>query len=54
MPLYRKVRRAGGSAAVTIPADFAKAMGLEVGTVVEIVPLDRETITVRRAKADRM
>ncbi len=50
MPLYRKVRRAGGSAAIVIPADFAKAMGLEIGTTVEIVPVDRETIAVRRAK----
>ena len=48
MPLYRKIRKRGGSVQVTIPADFAKAMGLEIGTLVEIVPMDRDTIAIRR------
>ena len=52
MPLYRKVRRAGGSVTVTIPADFAKAMGIEAGMDVEIVPMDSEVLAIRRRRSD--
>ena len=50
MVLVRKLRRASGSVSVVIPADFAKAMGLDVGGFVEIVPLDRDTLGLRRAR----
>jgi len=50
MALTRKLRKAGGSVAVTIPGDFAKAMDLSVGDRVEIEPLDSQRLVIRKAR----
>lgn len=50
MPLYRKVRARGGSVQVTIPADFAKAMDIEVGDTVEIVPMNAEILAIKKVR----
>ena len=36
MALASKLRKAGGSVALTIPRDFAAAMNLHIGNIVEI------------------
>ena len=51
MVLTRKIRKADASIAVTIPDDFAKAMGLEVGSAMEIAPLDARTRALRKRKS---
>jgi antitoxin component of MazEF toxin-antitoxin module len=50
MALTRKLRRAGGSVALTIPRDFAAAMDLHVGDVVEIEPTHR--LALRKAATE--
>jgi antitoxin component of MazEF toxin-antitoxin module len=50
MPLTRKLRRAGGSVAVTIPSDFAKAMDFHEGDRVEIEPLDPQRLALRKSR----
>ena len=49
MPLTRKLRKVGGSVAMTIPRDFAAAMDLDVEDFVEIEPADSRTIVIRKA-----
>ena len=51
MALTRKLRKAGGSVALTIPRDFAAAMDLHVGDHVEIEPIDSRQLAIRKAKA---
>jgi len=46
----RKLRKTGGSVALTIPRDFAAAMGLHVGDRVEIEPIDSQRLAIRKAK----
>jgi antitoxin component of MazEF toxin-antitoxin module len=48
MALLRKVRRIGGSVAITIPADFAKAMDIAAGDLVEIAPLNAGTLALKK------
>ena len=48
MVLTRKLRKAGGSLALTIPRDFAAAMDLHVGDVVEIEPIDSHRLSLRK------
>ena len=50
MALTRKLRKAGGSVALTIPRDFAAAMDLHVGDVVEIEPIDSERLAFRKSE----
>jgi antitoxin component of MazEF toxin-antitoxin module len=50
MALTRKLRKAGGSVAITIPHDFAAAMDLDVGDLVEFEPADSKTLVIRKAK----
>ena len=50
MVLTRKLRKAGGSVAITIPRDFAAAMDLDVGDMVEFEPADSRTLVMRKAK----
>jgi len=49
MALIRKLRKAGGSVALTIPRDFAAAMDLRVGDLVEIEPIDSHRLAVKKA-----
>ena len=50
MPLTRKLRKAGGSVALTIPRDFVAAMNLCVGDHVEIEPIDSQRLAIRKAR----
>jgi len=50
MTLTRKLRKAGGSVALTIPRDFAAAMDLHVGDVVEIEPIDSHRLAFRKSE----
>ena len=51
MPLTRKLRKAGGSVALTIPRDFAAAMALQVGDLVEIEPIDSRHLRIGEARS---
>ena len=53
LALTRKLRKAGGSVALTIPRDFAAAMDLHVGDVVEIEPIDSQRLALRKAMTMR-
>jgi len=52
MPLTRKLRKAGGSVALTIPRDFAAAMNLHIGDIVEIEPVDSQRLVLRKSSRE--
>ncbi len=52
MTLTRKLRKAGGSVAMTIPRDFPAAIDLDVGDFVEIEP-GLGTLVIRKAQLAR-
>jgi len=48
LALTRRLRKAGGYVVITIPRDFAAAMDLHVGDVVEIEPIDSHRLAVKK------
>jgi len=48
MALASKLRKAGGSVALTIPRDFAAAMNLHIGNIVEIEPVGSQRLVLRK------
>ena len=53
MALTRKLRKAGGSVALTIPRDFAAAMDLHVGDAVQIEAIDSRQLKIRKAEGSQ-
>jgi len=48
MPLTRKTRVSGSSIVITIPSQLAEAFDIDIGELVEIVPLKNGELKIRK------
>ena len=54
MPLTRKTRLSGSSIVVTIPSQLVKAYDIHDGDDVEIIPLGRGELKIRKASIEEL
>lgn len=50
MPLIRKTRISGKSIVITLPSQIVEAYGIKHGDFLEITPLERGTILMKKTK----
>jgi len=53
MPLTRKTKLSGNSMFVTIPSQLAQAYGIRSGDIIEIIPLRKGEIKLRKGRIER-
>ena len=51
MPLIRKTRLSGSSILLAIPSQFAEAYDINEGDEIEIIPLSKKELMIRKAYA---
>ena len=53
MALTRKTRISGTSIVITIPSQLIEAYNINIGDLVEIIPLNREEIKIKRVDVNK-
>ena len=53
MTLTRKTRISGSSIVITIPSQLIEAYNINIGDLVEIIPLNEEEIKIKRVDVNK-